>query len=321
MSVAMSPILLLCAWLLDLLAGDPQGNPHPVVWIGRLIVRLEPLCLRLTSNRRLAGILLTFSTLLLVGGSAWCILEGARLIHPMFHLLLWVWLGYACLATRALHVESAIVAAALRAGDLAAARQALARLVSRDTNRLDEAGIYRALCETVAENTADGVVAPLFFLALGGPVAALVYKAASTLDSMVGYRTERYLLLGWASARLDDLLNLIPARLTALLMAVTAPLVGLSGWQALRMALRDGGKTSSPNAGLPMAAAAGALGVRLGGAAVYFGEPVEKPTLGDPRHPIGAADYRGVVRLLYAVSFAMLLLALVLATYFGGGWE
>jgi adenosylcobinamide-phosphate synthase len=186
------------------------------------------------------------------------------------------------------------------------ARLSLALIVGRETGSLDEEGILRACIETVAENTSDGVIGPLFYLFLGGPILALIYKGASTLDSMVGYRDDRYRELGWASARFDDLLNLIPSRLTGLLMAVAAFPVGLNGWGALRIMARDARKHSSPNAGFPEAAAAGALGVRLGGAAVYFGERVEKPTLGDPGRPITPATYRAMVRLMYLSSLLAL---------------
>lgn len=316
-----SPILVICAWLLDLLLGDPRGVPHPVVWIGRLISLLEDFWRKFVRNQYLGGVLLTLSVLAITAGVTWGILTAAAAAYRLLAILVWLWIAHACLATRALHVESAEVIAQLDAGDLEAARRALSGLVSRDTAHLDEEAILRATCETVAENTSDGIVAPLCFLCLGGPVAAMTYKAASTLDSMVGYKNERYRQLGWASARLDDLLNLVPARLTALLTCVAAPLVGLNPWRSLTTTLRDAGKTCSPNAGYPMAAAAGALGVRFGGPAVYFGTAVEKPVLGIQHHPFTVTDYRRAIRLMYTVSFLALVLGAGLLVLFRGGWQ
>lgn len=306
-------LLLLSAFGLDLLLGDPRRLPHPVVYIGELITRLEIPLAGLLRNRRLAGILLCLSTLSITAGVAWGILALAEQIHPWLHALVWIWLGYTTLALRSLHRESRAVVKWVAAGDLGEARRALALIVGRDTSQLDEEGILRACLETVAENTSDGVVAPLFYLSLGGPVAALVYKAASTLDSMVGYRNDRYRELGWASAKLDDLLNLIPARLTGLLMVLAAFPLGLNPWGALKMLLRDARKTSSPNAGFPEAAAAGALGVQFGGPAVYFGQRVEKPTLGDADRPISRRSYRQMIGLLYLTALLALALGLLLA--------
>ena len=289
----MSPAaLVLAAFLLDLLVGDPRWLPHPVVGIGRLIRALEGGLERLPW-RRAAGVLLTLLTVAITAFLAWGSIALATALHPWCGTALAVWLACSCLATRSLHTESVPVVAHLRAGHLVEARQALAMLVSRDTASLDEAGILRGTVETVSENSSDGIVAPLFYLCLGGPVLALAYKAASTLDSMVGYRNERYLDFGWASARLDDLLNLIPARLTALFMALAAPLAGGSIRHAWHIAVRDAGKSKSPNAGWPMAAAAGALGVQLGGPAVYFGRIETKPIL---RRGAAPADTGGLRR-------------------------
>jgi adenosylcobinamide-phosphate synthase len=307
----MSAALAAAAFGLDLLLGDPRGWPHPVVWIGRLIGGLEALWTRLCGRSYGAGVLLTLSTLAVAGGAAWGGLALARTLHPWLGVAVSLWLAYGCLALRALHLESLAVVQRLEAGDLAGARQALSMIVSRDTAVLDEAGVLRAAIETVAENTSDGVVAPLFYLCLGGPLLALLYKAVSTLDSMVGYRSERYRAVGWASARLDDLLNLVPARLTGVLMVVAAFLLRLDAAGAWRCLRRDARKHLSPNAGFPEAAAAGALGVRLGGPAVYSGRTVEKATLGDDRRPVTIDSYRGAVRLLYLSSCFTLVLGLL----------
>jgi adenosylcobinamide-phosphate synthase len=304
--------LVPAAFALDLLLGDPRALPHPVVWIGRLIGRLELFLTAITTQRRLAGIILTVGTVGVTGFLAWGALALAGAFHPVLQGLLAVWLAFTTLALRGLHRESLNVVRWLEAGDLAEARRALATIVGRQTAEMEEPAILRACIETVAENTSDAVIAPLFYLFLGGPIAALMYKAASTLDSMVGYRNERYREFGWASARLDDLLNLIPARLTALLMLVAAALLGLRPAGAWRSVRRDAGKPESPNAGWPEAAAAGALGIQLGGAAVYFGERVEKPTLGDPARPVSIAAYQEMIRLMYLTSFLALVLGMAI---------
>lgn len=296
------------SFALDLLLGDPHGWPHPVIGIGRFIKRLELVLATLFDNRRLAGIILAAVTVAVTGLVTWGVIWLAGIIHPWLGLAVTVWLGYTTLALRALHVESRQVAVLVEQGRLEEARRALSMIVGRETSQLDEEQILRACIETMAENTSDGVVGPLFYLFLGGPVLAMMYKAASTLDSMVGYTDDRYREMGWASAKLDDLLNLLPARLTGLLMVLAAVPLGLNGWNALRVMLRDARRTKSPNAGFPESAAAGALGIQLGGPATYFGETVDKPTLGDADRRIDINSYRRMVRLMYLTSILALLL-------------
>jgi adenosylcobinamide-phosphate synthase len=194
----------------------------------------------------------------------------------------------------------------------------LSYIVGRDTDDLEESEIWRALIETVAENTSDGIIAPLFWLTLTGPVGGMAYKAVSTLDSMVGYKSERYLQFGWASARMDDLLNFIPARLTALLMILAAPLVGLSASGALSATLRDRLKHPSPNSGHPEAAAAGALGVRLGGPASYKGLPSWKEYIGTPLVALDGQTYTGMIRLMYLTTIIMAAACIAGAFALGG---
>lgn len=306
--------VVLAAVLLDLVLGDPRCLPHPVVAIGRLISLLEPVLRRAVPKARLAGVALLALTVGISSGAAWLILFLAQKVSPVAGFIAAVYLSWVCLAARSLHLESARVAQALRAGDLSDARVALSYIVGRETQDLDEPEIVRGAVETVAENTGDGVIAPLFYLMLGGPVLAVAYKAVNTLDSMVGYKNERYLHFGWASARFDDLANWLPARLTALLMVLVAPICGLSGSGAWRMARRDGRNHSSPNSGFPEAAAAGALGVRLGGANRYFGKIVEKPTIGEAVQPLSLTAYDGVVRLMYASEALMVTIWLAAVT-------
>lgn len=303
--------VILAAIILDLLLGDPRWFPHPVVGIGRLITFLEPRLRRLIPSERAAGIVLLAMTVGITAGLAFALLRGAYALNAGVGFAVAVVLAWSCLAARSLHRESRLVADALERGDIGAARRSLSCIVGRDTAALEEPDIWRGVVETVAENSSDGVIAPLLCLMVGGPVLALAYKGVNTLDSMVGYKNERYLRFGWASARFDDLVNWLPARLTGLFMVAAAPLVGLSGANAWRIMRRDGRNHSSPNSGIPEAAAAGALGVQLGGTNFYFGKPVEKPTIGDPDKPLDLVAYRGVVQLMYGALFILVGLWLV----------
>ncbi len=314
----MPPLLLAAAFAADLLLGDPRRLPHPVVGIGRLINRLEALLYHRIHRRRLGGLLLAVLTLLVTGLLAGCALALAQRLHPLLGLVAAGWLAWTCLAVRELHRQSATVVARLLSGDLAGARQALAMIVGRDTADLDEQGILRACIETVAENSCDGMVAPLFYLGLGGPLAGILFKAASTMDSMVGYKNERYREFGTVAARLDDLLNWLPARLTAVLMVIGCVPLGLSAGNAWRIARRDARRHASPNAGWPEAAAAGALGIQLGGPARYFGQWQEKPTFGEAGRLLTVADYQRMIRLMYAT--ALLALGVACGIGWGVGW-
>jgi adenosylcobinamide-phosphate synthase len=298
--------IVLAAVALDLVLGDPRALPHPVVAIGRMISFLEPRLRRSFRSERTAGCALLVATVGVSYGSAALLLRVAYALAPDAGIAVAVYLSWVALAARSLHVESGKVAHALERGDLPGARLALSYIVGRETGQLDEPEIVRGAVETVAENTGDGVIAPLCYLMLGGPALAIAYKAVNTLDSMVGYKNEPYLHFGWASARFDDLANFLPARLTGLLMVISAPVCALSGSNAWRIMKRDCRNHSSPNSGFPEAAAAGALGVRLGGANRYFGIIVEKPTIGDVLQPLSLATYVGVVRLMYC-SEALLL--------------
>lgn len=297
--------LIFLALLIDLAIGDPRWLPHPVVAIGRLITVLDRGLRRDWCSERLAGVVLLLLVVTGAAGTVWALLRGLSLLLPAAGWVAALLISSTCLASRSLHTESARVADALQAGDLPRARLYLSYIVGRDTDRLEEPEIWRAVVETVAENTSDGIIAPLFWLTVGGPVAAMAYKAVSTLDSMVGYRNPRYLRMGWASARMDDVLNYIPARLSALLLIIAAPLAGCSASGAVRITLRDRLNHPSPNSGHPEAAAAGALGVRLGGAASYSGNPSWKEYIGDALHPLDARTYRSMIRLMYLSTVLM----------------
>jgi adenosylcobinamide-phosphate synthase len=212
-----------------------------------------------------------------------------------------VYWAYSMLAVRDLDVESGAVIKELRRGDLTAARRKLSHIVGRDTSHLDEQEMLRAVIETVAENISDGVVAPLFYFTLAGPAGMAVYKATNTLDSMVGYKSERYRDFGWAAARLDDVLNFVPARLTAVLIWAASACLGLDLRRSVQAVWRDAWRQPSPNAGYPEAAVAGALQVRLGGLNYYGGTPSRKPPLGDPG-PLTADSFQAARRMLYVTS-------------------
>ena len=295
------------AIILDWLLGDPRWLPHPVVAIGRLIQLLEPPLRRMVRSELLGGLLLLVFTVAATILVTTLVLKAAYAITPVAGFILAVILSWNCLAARSLQRESALVAKALASGNIPLARKQLSFIVGRDTSELTEPEIWRGTVETVAENTADGVIAPLLFLMLGGPALGLAYKAVNTLDSMVGYRNDKYLLFGRASARFDDLLNFVPARLTGILMVLTARVAGLQAENSWRIMRRDGRNHSSPNSGIPEAAAAGALGVQLGGANCYFGQPVEKPVIGDPLRPLDLIAWQGAVRLMYGAEVLLLL--------------
>lgn len=295
---------VLLGFALDAVLGDPRWLPHPVVGMGRIISWAEPLLRRAfpdtPSGRRAAGRVLAFGLPLGSGLVTWGALALTGMLHPALRFALETWLCYQLLATCELRRQSMAVAAALTERGLEAGRQAVSRIVGRDTGALDEAGVVRAAVETVAENASDGVVAPLLYMMVGGAPLAMAYKAVNTLDSMVGYKNERYLDFGRASARLDDVVNFVPARFAALCLIVSAPLVGLSGEGAWRIWRRDRARHASPNAAQTEAVMAGALGVWLMGPASYAGRMVDKPTIGDAVRPIQVEDIRRANRLMVA---------------------
>jgi adenosylcobinamide-phosphate synthase len=306
------PFLL--AYLLDLLLGDPPGWPHPVRLLGRVIQYWES---TLYQDRVGSGALFWLAVM----GTTFVLIFGvlglAALLPFWGGMAVLAYFLYAGLATRSLHQESLRVEAALEKGDLDGARAQLAMVVGRETASLSVEEVRRAVIETVAENLADGVVAPMFFvLALGLP-GMFFYKAANTMDSMVGYKNYWYARFGKVAARADDVLNFIPARLTALLMIPAAAIIGLDWRGAWRILRRDRRQAASPNAGWPEAAMAGALGVRLGGAAAYFGRQVNKPLIGEASQALDRERYRQAIGLLYGTS--LLMAAITLAGLLAGG--
>ena len=303
------PWQLVIAFVLDLILGDPRWLPHPVRWMGKLVFYLEALYYDSNSSRtgqRLRGVFMWLTVIIVVGAGTTALLAVSRWIHQGANQIIVIWLTFAALAVRSLHSESYKVIEALKTDDLARARRDLAKIVSRDTTGMRENEIIRAVLETVAENISDGIVAPLFYLTFGGPVAAMVYKAVNTMDSMIGYKNERYLHFGWFAAKADDLFNWIPARVSALAIAAAAALGGMDvkgSWQTI---CHDAFRTESPNAGFPEAAVAGALGVRLGGENMYFGEVIVKPYLGSGTRHLTISHYHQLIRLMYLSAFIVL---------------
>jgi adenosylcobinamide-phosphate synthase len=292
----------LAGYLLDLCLGDPLGWPHPVRWLGRLITFWET---RLYQPRVIAGLLFWLAVTGTSLAAVLAVLILSAGLGPLIQGVVAAYLVYAGLATRSLHRECQKVEEAMARGNIAEARKNLAMIVGRETAHLEEADIRRATLETLAENLSDGVIAPLFYTLLAGIPGIVLYKAANTMDSMVGYKNERYERFGKGAARLDDVLNFLPARLTAWLMCLVAGQAGLNRQQAWRILKRDGNKAASPNAGRPEAALAGALRVRLGGPSIYFGRRVDKPYIGDPGPAFSQRHYRQTLVLLYGVSALM----------------
>ncbi|MDH4099322.1 MAG: adenosylcobinamide-phosphate synthase CbiB [Nitrospirota bacterium] len=309
------------AYILDLVLGDPRNAPHPVRWIGGLIGRMERGIRKVVSGERMEKIAGVVLLAVIVGGTyyvAWLTLKAAA-VSWIIEAVVVVYLAYTALATRSLADEAMAIYRLLAAENLPEARQRLSWIVGRDTGSLDEAEIVRATVETVAENASDGVGAPLFYLALGGVPLALAYKAVNTLDSMVGYKNERYRNLGWASARFDDLANYVPARLTALALVASAFVLRKDTAGAWRIFRRDRKNHPSPNSGCPEAAMAGALGVRIGGLSHYGGGASHKPLIGDAEKPLTRETIREGVAMLYSASFFMFLLAAALMFLLGKG--
>ena len=297
-------VKIAAGFLLDLLFGDPYSFPHPVRFIGRFITLLESI-LRKLKYDKFAGILLTLITVSLTYAATYYLSAVSVIIEIV--------LIYTIFSARCLANEAISVYRALENNDLAEARRRVSFLVSRDTAGLDEKAIIRAAVETVSENIVDGVISPMFYLFLGGAPLGMAYKAASTLDSMVGYKNAKYIKFGWASARLDDVLNFIPARITAFVLLPAAAFVcRMSARNSFRIALRDRLKHSSPNSAHAEAAVAGALGCRLGGPSKYFGAIVDKPFIGDELKKIDKEDIVKSVKLMYAASVAGLLLGVLI---------
>lgn len=307
---------ILFGFLMDLVLGDPRSIPHPVVLIGKLITFLEKNLRRLfpktVRGENLAGALLWLCVVSVSTAVPAAVMYLAYQIHPLACVLLESIMCWQILATKSLKDESMKVYHALKRGDLEQSRYAVSMIVGRDVSRLDEAGVARAAVETVAENTSDGIVAPLLFLAIGGAPAGFFYKAVNTMDSMLGYVEEPYKNIGLVPAKMDDVMNFIPARISAILMLLAGALLRLNVKNGWKIFLRDRFNHASPNSAQTESVCAGLLGLRLAGDAWYHGVLHKKKFIGDPLREITAEDIPLSCRLLYVSAGLTLILVLAL---------
>ncbi len=319
-------IAFFMGFLLDLALGDPYCFPHPVRLIGKLITGSEKILRgsiigikgkskKADNNRKefWQGIGLVFIVLTIVAAAVSFLLFMAYRLHTLLGVVAECVMTYQILAVKCLKVESMKVYHCLKDDDLEQARKAVSMIVGRDTEHLDEEGVAKAAIETVAENTSDGVLAPMLYLAAGGPILGFLYKAVNTMDSMVGYKNDKYLYFGRAAAKLDDLVNFLPARISAFLMIAASFLAGsrFSGTGAWRIYIRDRNKHASPNSGQTEAVCAGALSIRLAGDAEYFGRTVKKPYIGEALREAEYEDIKRVNRLMYLTAWLCELLCLL----------
>lgn len=309
----MTPIIFFSACALDLIIGDPRWCPHPVVIMGKGISYLERVIRTFFSlgHLKTGGVILWFVVILITYFATWGIAAVSLRLHYLLETAVMVLLASLTLATRSLYQESRIVMDHLDSGHIEEARRSLSMIVGRDTANLDEAGILRAVIETVSENLSDGIIAPMFYLGLGGVPLAMTYKAVNTLDSMIGYKSDMYRDIGYFSARMDDIFNWIPARMTGLGIVLTSFLLGLNwknSWQIMR---RDGRNHPSPNSGISEAAVAGALGIQLGGKISYFGKSSCKPAIGDRLKVTDKKDVKNAWAIMFASSFLMAVICMI----------
>lgn len=299
---------MLLAYLLDLILGDPEWLPHPVRLLGKIISTFEKWAQRTASTPWQLKVLGLLLTALIVTATYYLTFFSIILVSKIYWtwgLFFSVYLAYTTLATKDLYIETKRVFRALQEGNLPQARQNLSLVVGRDTAHLDEPEIVRALLETIAENINDGISAPLFYLSIGGPSLALGYKAVNILDSMWGYKHEKFLHLGWAAAKLDDLANFIPARISGFIIVLSAAFLGKPWREAYQIMWRDHNHHDSPNSGWPEGAMAGALGLQFGGVNYYFGQPSCKPFIGEGKKEFNLNHVQEAWKILYLSSFLM----------------
>ena len=303
---------MLAGFLIDCVVGDPSSLPHPVALIGKAISifekRYREELPKTEEGERKAGIYMNLTVLFLTALCSSILVCVSKAISPWLCFAVCTIMSWQIFAAKCLSDEAKKVLRALKEEGLVAARKQVGMLVGRDTENLTEEQVIKAAVETVAENTSDGVIAPMFWTMIGGPIAGFVYKAINTMDSMVGYKNEKYINFGRFSAKLDDVANYIPSRLSALGMIAAAYLgIGFDGPEAARIWRRDRRNHSSPNSAQTESACAGALGVQLGGNAYYFGKLYEKPTMGDPKRAIEGEDINKACRLMYMTSIICLI--------------
>lgn len=300
--------LILFSYIADFIFGDPRWFPHPVRLMGRFVSFLEE---KLNGSehktmQRFYGSVTALGVIAISGICAYVIIELATKIHPLAGKIAWIFLACTTLAIKDLVIHARAVWKQLSINDIQGARRKLSLMVGRDTVKLSQDEVIRATVETVAESTSDGIIAPLFYLFLGGPVLAISFKAISTLDSMIGHKNERYLYFGWCAAKIDTIANFIPARITGLLIPIAALFSGKDSVQSLRICLRDGKKQDSLNSAISEAAMAGALGIRLGGTCSYSDRIVEHPYLGEDQRQISICLIKEAATISVVSSLLML---------------
>lgn len=306
----MNLLSIYTGYALDLIIGDPYSFPHPVRFIGKLISFVEKQIRKITTSDKglkIAGFFLWFVVVGVTLGSTSIVLRLFQ-FNKITYFLVNSILIYTTLATKCLKDESEKIYKVLKTGDLDKSRIQLSYIVGRDTTNLSEKEIVRATVETVAENTVDGIIAPLFYGFIGGAPLAMAYKAINTLDSTVGYKNDKYYYLGFASAKIDDIANYIPARLGVLLLSIGSLFVGFNFKDALKIGIRDRKNHKSPNCAFSEGAVAGALGIQLGGTNVYFGKEVYKPTIGDKKREIEIEDIVRTNKIMYSSSIISIII-------------
>ncbi|KYH35520.1 cobalamin biosynthesis protein CbiB [Clostridium tepidiprofundi DSM 19306] len=301
---------IIVAVIIDWIVGDPYGLPHPVIYIGKLIKLLErngrKVCKTDKTLKMFGGliVLIVMSVSFVIPFSILFITKSMPIVHHVINILiLWTTLACKCLKDEAKKVFNS-----LNKGDIEDARIKLSYIVGRETSNLNETEIIRADIETVAENASDGVIAPLIFAIIGGAPLAMMYKGINTMDSMLGYLTKEYKYIGFFPAKVDDIFNFIPARLTGVLMCLCAPLIGGNIFNSIKIMLRDRKNHKSPNCAYPEGAAAGAMGIQLGGTNTYFGEVIYKPTIGDKINELKKEHINYCIRLMYASESLLLII-------------
>src|SRR3989304_173711 len=308
-----SGLIILFAFILDLILGDPHWQLHPVRLIGRLIEFLEDNLRKTKIPLKISGGLLVIFIVGFSLGISLLLIKFAYWLNYYSGLLLSSVLVYFAIAPRNLYDESMKIYSFLKKGDLESARKSLSMIAGRDTNKLSESEVIRASVETVAENGVDAVISPLFYAMIGGAPLAIVYRAINTMDSMVGYKNKRYIDFGWAAARLDDAVNYIPARLSAILIPLSSLIYGKDWLSSFKIAFRDGKKNPSPNSGIPEAAVAGALGIQLGGLNYYNGVPSNKPFIGDCGSELSIKHIKEANILMFISSILFILICIILS--------
>ena len=314
------PVLpMIIGFIIDLILGDPYTLPHPIRLIGTLISRLEKFIRKHFKDLRAGGVFLAVTVLVLSTVIPFLMLFVFYKLSMIVGIAAESIFGYYMIAPKCLSDESMKVYRAINENDTEKARKAVSMIVGRDTASLDESGIIRAAVETVAENTSDGVTAPIMYMSFGGASLGFFYKAVNTMDSMIGYKNEKYADLGRFAAKLDDVLNFIPSRLTAIAMIISAYILGFNGRNAFKIWKRDRRKHASPNSAQTESVCAGALEIRLAGDAYYFGELHKKDYIGDDNRPVENEDIKRANKLMYCTAIIVLIFSLIFRAFIFGG--